>query len=340
MMPKYHTLLLFAFPLLLAGCSSRRAAPVPPLPHYTVLDLGTLGGENGYGASINNQGQVVGRLGHSITDAQPFALIKGVTYKIGPLGGRMACSSQISDSGEVVGTLDPHGDISGKLTHAFVWQEGQLKRIDTPSIKVISAESVNREGDIVGMAQFSPQHENGFLRQRGKMIELVSSSAAGSFPMAINDASHVAGSSGSDAVVWLNGPYSVQRIGTGCARAINSKDQVVGNSGSTAFLWKNGVLTNLGLLGTSGNNQNSVAFSINDLGQIVGLSTPASRTAATKYNHAFLWQNGHMYDLNFLTPSSSPLEITVANAINNRGQVLCDAILNGKSHTVILTPTK
>ena len=54
------------------------------------------------------------------------------------------------------------------------------------------------------------------------------------------------------------------------------------------FLWRRGELIDLGTLG----GRFSTAESINDLGQVVGVSGTADGTP-----HGFLWDNGRMIDL-------------------------------------------
>jgi len=63
------------------------------------------------------------------------------------------------------------------------------------------------------------------------------------------------------------------------------------------------------------------------------------------WNHAFIWQNNVMTDLNALFPKNSNLLATMANKINERGQISGMAIvLNGPDagniHAFIATPVR
>lgn len=87
-----------------------------------------------------------------------------------------------------------------------------------------------------------------------------------------------------------------------------------------AFAWQNGTLTNLGALAPG---VDSFAFSINSLGQIVGLSENAAIDPLTGFpeTRGVLWQNGGIIDLGTLGGNDS-----IANAINDQGQVVGGAI--------------
>lgn len=113
---------------------------------------------------------------------------------------------------------------------------------------------------------------------------------------------------------------------------INNSGQVVGGSTdvySHPFLWDAGKLYDLGSLGGSGIG---AAFSINDAGQIVGWSSTANAA------HAFLYESGRMYDLNDLINPVDGLVLSQAIAIDNRGDIVVEAISNGSVTDYILAP--
>ena len=109
------------------------------------------------------------------------------------------------------------------------------------------------------------------------------------------------------------------------AYAINDSGQVVGESTTSqgyfhGFLWENNVMKDLGVLGigiNEGREYNlSCARSINNSGQIVGWSSH-DNSDDLHTNHAFLYENGQMHDIDSLGGRSSH-----ATAINNRGQIV------------------
>jgi probable HAF family extracellular repeat protein len=126
------------------------------------------------------------------------------------------------------------------------------------------------------------------------------------------------------------------------ARAIGDPIAVVvGAPGSgipNAALWQNDMLINLGLLpGDLG----GIASGINDAGQVVG----SNFDSQGNWNHAFIWQNNVMTDLNALFPKSSNLFATMANKINEHGQISGMAIVRsgpdmGNIHAFIATPVR
>jgi probable HAF family extracellular repeat protein len=61
----------------------------------------------------------------------------------------------------------------------------------------------------------------------------------------------------------------------------------------------------------------SDAFGINDLAQIVGTATVSDGS-----QHAFLYTDGTMVDLNSLIAPNSGLTLSLAYAINNEGQIV------------------
>ena len=117
------------------------------------------------------------------------------------------------------------------------------------------------------------------------------------------------------------------------AYGINDSGQVVGvyrdsNERVYGFIWDNiNSMQDLG--GLSPTVQYTLAYSINNLGQVVGESFAGSDV------HAFIWDNlHHMRDLGTLGGSAS-----VADAINNRGQVVgFSRTSTGQTHVFLINP--
>jgi probable HAF family extracellular repeat protein len=168
----------------------------------------------------------------------------------------------------------------------------------------------------------------------------------------INDQGQAVGDTGTcggatiHAVSWENGTESLlPDLGTGAiAQGNNNRGLIVGTVGSAdnttqyGALWQNGVLTNLGTLP---GDFAAIATGINSKGQVVGSTWDSN----FNWSHAFIWQDGVMTDLNTLFPASANLYATMANKINERGQISGMAtVLSGPDagniHAFLATPVR
>jgi probable HAF family extracellular repeat protein len=146
----------------------------------------------------------------------------------------------------------------------------------------------------------------------------------------------VGGASAEHALLWENGvPTNLGNIGGGAWNtpvSLNNHGVIVGfanTSGDenaafnpTAFVWtKANGMQPLPLL--SG-DQNSVAFDVNQEGQIVGQS--AGPNDGPQGVRAFLYANSTMMDLNGLIQPDSSLYLTLAQGINDRGEISGSAV--------------
>ena len=82
-----------------------------------------------------------------------------------------------------------------------------------------------------------------------------------------------------------------------------------------------------------------VSSGINSKGQVVGSTWDSN----FNWSHAFIYQDGVMTNLNTLFPDSSNLRATMANKINERGQISGMAIVRsgpekGHLHAFLATP--
>jgi probable HAF family extracellular repeat protein len=345
-------------------------------PHYTVVNLGTLGGpaSNGYGGVTNN-GWVSGdaELPGGKTE-HAFLWRDGVMTDLGTLGGPNSSTGfpQKNTSGLIVGTaggstIDPLGEYWGAadtctnsvpckgykhLSFGFRWQNGVMTALPTLGGNNSAAAGDNDRGQVAGIAETATIAPIGVCvppqvleykavvwgPKRGEVRELPTfPSDGGADALAINDNGDVVGFSGGcgvpdafsvlalarHAVVWRNGAvFDLGGLGgvmNNAAFSINNAGQIVGISDpkgdatTYAVLWQNGVMTNLGTLP---GDVTSVANDINAQGQVVGLSCDTNGNC-----RAFLWDKGVMMDLNSLIPPGSPLYLTQAEGINDRGEI-------------------
>jgi probable HAF family extracellular repeat protein len=329
--------------------------------------------------SLNNQGWteiMAGVLDPSgkLLNGRAVIDVDGLKTDLGTLGGPNSWMmwGEINDRGEAVGFAetsvpDPNGeDVCGFGTHLtcrpFFWQNGHMKALPTVGGNNGQASAINNHGQIAGFAENGivdstcpPNTTNNRIQlpvlwERGKAQRLPT---VGSDPdgiaFGINNQGQAVGYSGTctvpNVVLWENGtafPLPDLGIAGSVAFFINDQGQIVGQvasaDGTTAYaaLWQNGAITNLGTLpGDLG----AYASGINNQGQVVGTTFDSN----FNFDHGFIWQDGVMTDLNTLFPASSNLYATMANEINERGQISGMAtVLSGPHagdiHAFLATP--
>lgn len=216
------------------------------------------------------------------------------------------------------------------ITTSISWaQEYEIADLGEIAEGDVFAYEVNYYNNIVGKSG-NTSYQKAFMWKRGHMNELGSG-----FALGINDNKVIVGGDGVNALLWENGETIV--IGRlpddsrAHAQAINNQRQVAGSSyargsgDTSAFIWLDGIFTELGTLG----GQESYAADINNKSQIVGISDIGG---ALSYDHGFLWQDGVMTDLGVLNGA----EISFANGINDKGDIVGSCITNGEPEIAVL----
>jgi probable HAF family extracellular repeat protein len=146
-----------------------------------VRDLGTLGGQESYGYSINNREQVVG---YSDTTGNngvyhAFLYSDGHMRDLGGFEPGSATNSsvavRINDRGQVIGYAFLHGNVGAY--HAFLYSGGKMRDLGTlPGTEYSEANGINNRGQIVGSAG----ETGAFLYANGQMRDLNALVAPGS----------------------------------------------------------------------------------------------------------------------------------------------------------------
>jgi probable HAF family extracellular repeat protein len=179
-----------------------------------------------------------------------------------------------------------------------------------------SATAINERGQVVGISGICDRAFGRFSAIHAVMWE-------DGVPRNLGDLGGVA---------W-NTPAAINQHGD-AAGFSNTAGGSAGGLHSHAVLWprEGGVVD----LKTVDDDVISLAFGINDLGQVVGQSIGAGGS------RAFLWQDGAIVDLNTLTATDSPFLI-YANDINDRGEIAgqgCDDCASGETFAVRLIPVQ
>jgi probable HAF family extracellular repeat protein len=272
----------------------------------------------------------------------------------------------ISDRGLIVGTVDEvRQPIPLATDRAIAWEkEGTATKYKLSINDFGGLESYffdsNNSKQIAGRNILSNGFENPILFENGKVIDLADLGGDGGTAQGINNKGQLVGSLDKDgklddkfvntAVIWNKdgSGYKLTDLGTfGSAQAslrdINDAGQIIGatsnglsgaDAASNPFILRdtnnNGKydaseLTNLGSLG----GKTGFVSGINDFGTVVGASQTTVLGGAdgkTLENHAFVWSEGKMTDLNSLvtkpiTYEGAKVVLTSAVSINNFGDI-------------------
>lgn len=319
---------------------------------YTIVDLGTMGGNNVYPRDVNAGGEVAGFASIGSLGQHAFLWSEsGGFTDCGTLGFDYSYGYGCNSAGAVVGKgiYMIEGDY-----HAFFWSSpaGPIQDMGTLGGIWSAAYDINDAGQAVGWAHIAgSSYRHAFMWQQGSgMVDLGTDGRYYSDARAINDNDpvQVAGSTswsgGSDTIafIWSEGVFTdLPAIGGAYSEAVDLNDlgQVVGWSVDAsgnwyATLWNagGGPAINLGALG--GNR--SRAEGINNLGQVVGWA----KNAAAQ-NRAFLYRDGQMFDLSSLIPPDAGWNyLREAEAINDAGQITGFGYIEGSTYErgFLLTP--
>jgi probable HAF family extracellular repeat protein len=306
----------------------------------TPMDLGTLGGPNSNVSWPNHstKGEIAG-----IAE----------TSQMNPLGEAWSCSAFFFGA-------------DGYICRGFAWQDGVMSELPTLGGYDGYAAGVNNQGRVVGWAentvhdptcagtqvlQFEAVIWGPRLNQMTQLPPLAPD--PDSAATAINDKDQVVGISGlcsvavggasaEHALLWENGvPTDLGNIGGQAWNtpvALNNQGQIVGfanTSGDenaalspTAFIWTKA--SGMKAIPPYGTDTNDIAFDVNEKGQIVGQSFNANSGAS----RAIFWQNNVLSDLNTLVIQPTSLYLTLAQGINDAGEIAGTAIDTSSGETV------
>jgi probable HAF family extracellular repeat protein len=302
----------------------------------TLLDLGVIGsGMDIWASAINDSGQIVGAglnfLGQKRGARWTAIPTQPLELDVLP-GGTESEASSLNAEGHIVGvSKNPFSTQRAVFWLSDVWGTGSNVPYDLGSLGGLNqtlasyAYGINAGRKIVGRSVTGSGGP--FHAYRTPAIDL--SDPANFHILSTDDLGTM---SGSDA------DYSE-------AQAINDHDEVVGasrdSSGVTnAFLrssitGKHVGFTDLGAL--SGHNY-SIAYGINNAGQVVGYS----RSNTADSDRAFLWQRGGlgMKNLNDLIAPGSGWTLHSAEWINESGKIVGWGTLSGDTKSFLLDPTK
>jgi probable HAF family extracellular repeat protein len=312
----------------------------------------TLGGSYSSGTALNKAGVVVGFASQPPDDGDPPmepnrpvrwtspAPTDLGTIEAGPYG----YANGINDSGDIVGqSFLPDND----GTRATLWQGGTVVALGTLGGNASAANAINRDGVIVGSSRDRQGAHRAVVWRQGRIKALKDLGGRFHFALAISNNGYIAGRSNDGtethhAVVWKDGVLT--DLGAHhYVFGINSSGTAVGyaparSQGVTtveATMWNGTTPTYLGCLP---NGFQCIANAINDNGTIVG----ESRIDDGNDNHAAMWVNGKVIDLNKKLAQATRdagWVLVSAKAINSRGSITGVArnTLTGASRAFLLS---
>jgi probable HAF family extracellular repeat protein len=354
LLPPVGVIVALILVFTLSNAETRAAAP----QSYGITDLGTLGGRMTFAYDVNDAAQVVG---YSTTAFNTHAFLwqNGQmtdlgTVNLGNYTGNFSAAYAVNALGTAVG----NSPVSNGNSRAAMWRDGRIIDL-TPDVAVYEsswASSVNDGGKWVGSVQLEelpPWH--GFVAEGFARTPIGHLGGGSSFPNDINNAGQVVGSSYTrivdgveqieHAFLWQNGVLTDLGVlpddAESAAAAINSFGIIVGSSSRInmatfqethrPFVYENGTMTAIPVPSVD-----AQAADINDSGVVVGTM---KASGGLSNNHAWVYQDGVVTNLNSLVVPGSGLHIAFAYAINNVGQIAGVAIdSQGFSHGVLLTP--
>jgi probable HAF family extracellular repeat protein len=312
---------------------------------YSMTDLGNLGGTITTVAGINSSGQITGNSLDAGGNSFAFLYANGHMTSLGNDNAVGVKARAINSSGVIEGNLS-NGDL-------FTWSNGTFTDLGlAPGTTQSKGNGFNDSGEIAGQAKLTDGTYQAFLynpANGGSFMLLgtlggMPSSTQFSYASSINSSGQIEGdsinSNGDDhAYVWTNGSWNDLGTFGGPASsgiAVNNLGHATGVAFLTAsvghvFLYNGTKLIDCGTLG--GNYGN--AGGLNNQDMIVGYCELADNVT----NHAFIYSNGVMTDLNTLIPANTGWTLTDARGINDAGDIAAEGTnAAGQQDSFLLTP--
>ena len=360
--------------LALAGLAERGYSQLTSNLTYTVIDLGSLRAD-GAGTSdahaIDSQGDVVGVadddngfqqafLWQAATGIKNLKLSGNGNFNIGGDNSAAFGISYTSGAGNsepvrfIVGEANPPALSAGSEHALFLGPSGL---VDLNGQQAFSggpnsaASAVNTNGVTVGWAVLAGSFSYHAFRYSAPTLVDLGTLPGGSLSVgvALNNLGDVVGSSSDSngigsAVVWSHSGSGATKIsGMTVATGINDQGLVVGKllanvgDGVQAVTYRLGASQSVSLATIS--NQSSVAWGVNNHGQIVGASgngTVIRSPGITTGVSATLWNGSNsVVDLNTRI-SAAGWHLSTAEAINDAGQIVGSGFHNGIKRAFLL----
>jgi 6-phosphogluconolactonase len=211
-------------------------------------------------------------------------------------------ASGINDQGQVAGTVSSYPEVNEYFVAAFLYAGGVTNTVAFS--RTSTGYGLNDKGQVVGQQDIQspnplqpPPQAFLYNSSDNQTIDIDNVKGRQSAAYSINNAGQVTGS-----------------LSTGiCPIPGSTNPACLGNT--HAFLYTGAGLADIGTLGGT----YSAGTSINNRGEVAGISTVANGTA-----HLFLYTQGHMHDL-----GTAAGQTFASAALNDRGEILALAVGSG-----------
>ena len=322
---------------------------------YTLVDLGTLGGDASFAHDVNNNDHVVGYSRTADGGHRAFRFADANSNNLADPGEMQDLGVLPGDTASYAYGINSAGQIVGKSTLATPGEESIDRAVQFSGALITdlglgqgsTAFGINDSGTVVGGATFDGRY-SAFLRTTAGAVTRFADNPAYSYSDArgINAAGSIVGfASGSVGDVgYLRRPDGTTTVITfpqaaltySYAWDVNATGQVAGEGIDAAGRYSafrydpDGTVTSTGTLAGYATSE---AAGINAAGEVVGrsVSESGSRQRAT------LFSGGVLYDLNDLIPSGTGWRLTDARAINDSGTVVgYGTSPTGQTHAFLL----
>lgn len=335
---------------MLMGALTSNAQAAAPV--YRFVDLGSMDGViNMTATGINNLGQVIGYGSTESGEKRAFSWRagQGLTNLGAPQGAVSVYTGGINDAGTAVMNALFVNSVTGVSSlDGYTWNQDSGFAI-LNSAGAGSAWGINKAGQIAGIATIG-DHEQAAIWSNGSysLLPGLGSDDIRSAAYQLNDKGEVIGyvrnSTGNHAVIWRNGQISevVELPGaeeTGLVD-ISSSGRIVGFSSMWYMNYEPiQIMPGANQVESMGmGGQIYEATGINNAGVIIGY-----RAMSFDYDNTFYWsqETGGVSMTSLIDPATLPaggMELQQLFDINDKGQIVGNAIFGGQYRAVLLDP--
>lgn len=337
---------------------------------YTLTDVGALPGcTAAYASGLNELGHVVGQCHNGVGFSRAFVARNGAVTALGNLPeGTYSEAAAINDNGAIVGQGDSGSAVmlgwvktTGGLTNYFSNKGGFTRSMFIGNSGFIGGRYTTSNSGWVASIKGAiwvadPKDPRKFRKTDLPILAGgVDPKSSYSHPNAFNHEGFAVGYGETDqmyrtAVVWNNNaartistlPLLEDGYGSE-AYAISGDGRIAGVNFGAAMLpvvWSNDAARTPTALALPSGDTWGQANAINNAGHVIGTTSASTPGLETPNMRQVIWRDGGVFTMQDLLDAATGAGYTITSlvAINNAGQIIANATLNGQAKAVVLTP--